>query len=345
MSDIKNIYRSTPRQIKQYICTCLEAGLVPFLQSSPGMGKSEIVKGIADEAGLEVIDLRLSTCEPTDLTGLPYFKDGIAMFMPFNIFPLENTPLPKGKNGWLLFLDEFNSAPKDVQAAAYKLVLDRMIGNHKLNANCYIVAAGNLADDKAIVNNLSTAMQSRVIHLEMQISFEDWLMDVALKQGYDSRIIAFLNMNNGKLMDFNPDHNEKTFCCPRTWSFVNKIIKNNPVDNNIIPLLAGTITSGVAIEFVQFVKVFDKLVKLEDVLNNPTSTPVPTDKALMWATVTTLMEKVDGTTFQQIATYIDRFDLSFKILFYRSLFIRQPMLHSHPAAMKALTKIAKYINY
>ena len=31
MSDIKNIYRSTPRQIKQYICTCLEAGLVPFL--------------------------------------------------------------------------------------------------------------------------------------------------------------------------------------------------------------------------------------------------------------------------------------------------------------------------
>lgn len=40
------------------------------------------------------------------------------MFMPFNIFPLENTPLPKGKNGWLLFLDEFNSAPKDVQAAA-----------------------------------------------------------------------------------------------------------------------------------------------------------------------------------------------------------------------------------
>lgn len=227
----------------------------------------------------------------------------------------------------------------------YKLVLDRMIGNHKLNTNCYIVAAGNLADDKAIVNNLSTAMQSRVIHLEMQISFEDWLMDVALKQGYDSRIIAFLNMNNGKLMDFNPDHNEKTFCCPRTWSFVNKIIKNNPVDNNIIPLLAGTITSGVAIEFVQFVKVFDKLVKLEDVLNNPTSTPVPTDKALMWATVTTLMEKVDGTTFQQIATYIDRFDLSFKILFYRSLFIRQPMLHSHPAAMKALTKIAKYINY
>ena len=52
-------------------------------------------------------------------TGLPHFtKDGKAEFMPFNIFPLENTPLPKDKDGWLLFLDEFNSATKMVQAAA-----------------------------------------------------------------------------------------------------------------------------------------------------------------------------------------------------------------------------------
>ncbi len=28
-----------------------------------------------------------------------------------------------------------------------------------------------------------------------------------------------------KLMDFDPEHEDKTFCCPRTWEFVNNIIK------------------------------------------------------------------------------------------------------------------------
>ena len=74
-----------------------------------------------------------------------------------------------------------------VQAAAYKLVLDRQVGIHNLHPYCAVVAAGNLATDKAIVNSLSTAMQSRVIHLEMQVNFDQWLQNVALKQNYDKR--------------------------------------------------------------------------------------------------------------------------------------------------------------
>ena len=96
MSNISNIYRCTPDQVKQFTITCIQASLVPFIQSSPGCGKSQIVKQIAKEYNLQLIDLRLSTCDPTDLTGLPHFtQDNKAEFMPFNIFPLENTPLPK----------------------------------------------------------------------------------------------------------------------------------------------------------------------------------------------------------------------------------------------------------
>lgn len=62
-----NLYRCTPRQAKRYILECLEAGLVPVLESSPGMGKSSIMREVAQELGLFLIDHRLSTSAPEDL--------------------------------------------------------------------------------------------------------------------------------------------------------------------------------------------------------------------------------------------------------------------------------------
>src|SRR6185437_6512290 len=113
-------YTVTPRQTRKFITRCMISGLVPFIQSSPAMGKSAIVAAVAREYGLQLIDHRLSTSAPEDLSGLPRFReDGIATFAPFDTFPTDDMPIPEGKQGWLLFLDEFNSASKMVQAAAY----------------------------------------------------------------------------------------------------------------------------------------------------------------------------------------------------------------------------------
>lgn len=217
-----DLYRVTPRTAKKFLLKCLYAGLAPFLQSSPGMGKSSIMRAIAAELNLKLIDHRLSTSAPEDMSGLPQFVDGMARFAPFaELFPVKGTPLPMnpktGKlyDGWLIFLDEFNSATKLVQAAAYKLVLDRQVGQHDLHECTMLAMAGNLSTDRALVNPLGTAMQSRVIHIEMKVDFDEWLMDVALPQKYDQRVIAYLSQHPGKLMDFRPEHQEKTFCCPR----------------------------------------------------------------------------------------------------------------------------------
>ncbi|MEY3189127.1 MAG: hypothetical protein RIT41_1662, partial [Bacteroidota bacterium] len=102
------------------------------------------------------------------------------------------------------------------------------------------------ATDRAIVNNLSTAMQSRLIHFVMEVSFTEWLEDVAIKDNYDSRLIAFLSMYPKYLMDFRPDHQEKTFCCPRTWEFMNKLIMDEEIVDEDAPLFAGTIKENLA---------------------------------------------------------------------------------------------------
>ena len=158
--------RVTPRKLTWLVALTLEAGLVPFISGSPGIGKSAIVKQLAKAGNLKLIDHRLSTSAPEDLSGLPHFVNGQAHFAPFaGLFPIEGmTEIPEGYDGFLLFLDEFNSADRDVQKSAYKLVLDRMVGQYKLHPSVRIVCAGNLITDRAIVTELSTAMQSRMIH-------------------------------------------------------------------------------------------------------------------------------------------------------------------------------------
>lgn len=343
MSD--GIYTVTPRKARELIVDIMSAGLVPYVHGSPGSGKSAIMRSIADEYNLQLIDHRLSTSEPTDLGGLPRFNNGYAEFVPFKgIFPTEDVEPKKGKDGFMLFLDEFNAMPRSVQAAAFKLVLDRMVGQHHLHPQTVITAAGNLSTDRGITNPITTPMQSRLVHLELEVSFDEWLQDVALPQRYDSRIIAFLSQYPSKLMDFRPDHNEKTFSSPRTWSFMNQLIKDKPVLDSKAAMYAGTITSGVAMEFIQYCKIFLDLVTVDQVVVNPNSAPVPTDPSLCWATVSHLMEKVDVDNFGAICTYIDRFDVSFRILFFRSVMVvHGSKLVEHPAFKSSVISISKYL--
>lgn len=105
-------------QAKSLIETTLKSNLVPFLVGSPGVGKSAIIKDIANKYSLKVIDIRLSQCDPVDLNGFPNLEGKKATYRPMDIFPLESDSIPDGYAGWLLFLDEFNSAPMSVQASA-----------------------------------------------------------------------------------------------------------------------------------------------------------------------------------------------------------------------------------
>ena len=96
---MQDAYTVTTRAMPQVLATLIEAGLVPFITSSPGMGKSAIVAQLAEAGNLKLIDHRLSTSEPTDFTGLPGFVDGYAVMHPFReIFPLADQELPAGCN-------------------------------------------------------------------------------------------------------------------------------------------------------------------------------------------------------------------------------------------------------
>lgn len=318
----------TPKEIYEEIAACTQAGLVPNIIGSPGTSKSSIVHKFAKDYGLKLIDLRLGQLLPEDLHGLPTKgANGKGEFLPFDMFPLEGDPIPKGYQGWAIFFDEITSALKPTQAAAYKIILDKMVGNRRLHPNVVMIAAGNKSTDKAVVNQMSTALQSRLINYEMEPSVSDFT-EHGIQAGFDQRILAFVNEVPSRLMRFDPSKAgmERNFPCPRTYEFLSRLIKDKEIVDKNLGRISGCIGQGTAVEFLTFVKLYGKLPKLADILANPMATPVPAEASAKYATTFMLVEQANELNIQPILEYMKKFGLDQQVVFSRSVHAKNPTL-------------------
>ena len=306
----------TPSKLRSLLIPVLDAGLVPMIHGSPGTGKSDLVRSIAKEFKLWVIDFRLSQADPTDMAGFPTINKERTRcyYTPPIDFPLAEDEIPEGYNGWLLFFDEMNTAPPSVQAASYKIILDRMVGQNHLHKAVAMLAAGNLSTDKAITNRMSTAMQSRLIHYEMAIKQKDWIK-WAYNNDIDHRIISFISFKPGILQDFNPNHNDYTFPCPRTWEFTSKIIKPfAEVSADMLITLTGTIGPGAAREFFTFCQIYKTLPTLQAIAANPTGLAVPEEPATKFALSGMLGNGLNESNAENLMKYVTRMPVEFQIM-------------------------------
>lgn len=323
---------------------CFHAKRVPNLISSPGVGKSSLIKAIAEKMEYLVVDVRLSTIDPTELNGFPYiWEDGagesgrkVASYVPMDMFPVKGKELPinpKTGNpykGWVLFLDEFNAGTLLVQAAAYKLVLDRMVGMYELDDRCVMATAGNLTTDKAIVNRLSTATQSRVVHLPIQVCNDTWHF-WADAHGIDFRVRAFLKRFPALLHDFNPNHTDLTFACPRTWEFMSDIFKKyDPIPMKKLPLMAGTVGIGAAREYHAFTRVFKKLPTMEEINRDPEGVKFDREPSIEYALTGLIGHNMRASNLQSCLKFMSRLGADHQVVALRQAIARNYDLLKSP---------------
>jgi len=259
--------------------------------------------------------------------GFPKLDGDIARYVPMDTFPTENTAIPKGYNGFLLALDEFNSASLSVQAASYKIILDKMVGQYKLHPKTAIICAGNLGTNGAIVNRLSTAMQSRLIHLELSTDIELWT-EWASKNNLDHRVVSYVHSRPENLHKFDPKHNDKTFACPRTWEFVARIIAqtNNTPLTEFTPLLAGTIGEGVAREFIAYSETINKLPSLDDLKRNPEGARLDEEPSMLYAVSHMIAAHTTINNLDTLMKYINRMPVEFQTITLQNILRRDDSL-------------------
>ena len=262
-----------------------------MLWGAPGVGKSQAIRQVATKIENEtklkcvVTDVRLLLFNPIDLRGIPTANADktLAIWLKPQIFQMDTSKNIVN----ILFLDELSAAPQSVQAAAYQITLDRIIGEHKLPDNCIVIAAGNRVTDKSVAFKMPRALANRLCHLEIESNFDSWLR-WAVSAGISPKVTGFLSFRHNYLIENESTTDDLAFPTPRSWEMVSKLLKLSGDDvKSIYSLICGCIGSGVASEFSSWTKIFDQLPSMKDIFEGRCST-VPRSTDALYALVSSM---------------------------------------------------------
>lgn len=327
----------------------------PFLWGPAGVGKSEAVIQLADtlkrQTGREpvITDVRLLLFSPVDLRGVPVAdaeKKFCNWLMP-KIFEM-NSDIDYIN---LLFLDELSAAPQSVQAAAYQICLDRRIGEHKLPDNCIVIAAGNRTTDQSVSYKMPKALCNRLMHFNIETNYKAW-HKWAIANDIDSRIIGYLAFDNSKLC-VEPESGDMAYPTPRSWSFVNNLLKT--VDDDVEKLhllISACVGVDAALEFESWVKMFKDLPNVDEVIKGRCTRYPTTHDALMAFSASILTairsnrQRITAEELENVCAYVKKFPTDFAMSLYSDLNAMEDIrlkLMKCPSCREWLAKNKKYI--
>lgn len=247
-----------------------------MLWGTRGVGKSSVVKQVAEATSVPLIDLRLTTIEPVDLRGALFADDSLKQTV---WFPPEFLPGSEQAAG-ILFLDELTAADQRLQTSAYSLILDRRVGSYKLPDGWMIIAAGNAAFHGAVSYDMGTALADRLFHFHVQ-SVIDAFLDYALEQNFAPEVMAFLQVRPDKLDDTNQQlaQDHLTGASPRGWEDVSRVLSSKLDEQQKQLFIQSRIGAANAAEFLAAIRDIQAgtnvVALLEAASGDPTSALLP----------------------------------------------------------------------
>lgn len=255
-----------------------------MLWGPPGVGKSQMIAQVAEKHNVQVIDIRLSQMEPTDLRGIPFRTDDKVEWAIPALLP---DVARHGKSG-ILFLDEITSAAPTVSAAAYQLILDRRLGEYQVPDGWAIFAAGNRQGDRGVTYTMPAPLANRFSHFEVDTHLDDWVA-WAYAHELDERVIAFLRFRPELLFDFDPAHNPVAFPSPRSWEFAHRGLQkfgDNP--ELLLGALQACVGPAAGIELKAFVDNLDNMPDIDAIVRGE-DVNVPKEIDLQYAVAASLV--------------------------------------------------------
>ncbi len=217
-----------------------------MLWGTRGVGKSSIVHQVAQDRGVPLVDLRLTTIEPVDIRGAIYADDAQRKTV---WFPPEFLPTDDQPEG-VLFLDELTAADQRLQISAYSLILDRRVGHYRLPDGWLVVAAGNAAYHGAVSYDMGTALADRMFHFNVQTAIGAFL-DYAIANDFAPEVMAYLKIRPHKLDDTQAQlaNDHLIGASPRGWEDVSNVVKSHLPDEAKRTFIQGRLGAANAADF------------------------------------------------------------------------------------------------
>lgn len=319
---MKNI---TPIPLLKELQVNAKAKIPSMIWGPPGVGKSQIVYGLARLMNATVFEVRANLFDPVDVRGgLKVVEQANGTYKTCYGVP-EDYPGHDHEGLVILLIDELTTAPKATQNALLQLLTDDKIGTYRLPKNVIKIACGNRAKDRAAVQEMPTPVKTRFAHYELAANIDDWCA-WAVSANIDPSITGFLRYRPNLLHKI--DAAENASPTPRTWEMLNKKL---PFMADPFYGAASLIGDGPAGEYVAYKTILQDLPDLDELEKEPTKTKVPEDVSLLYAIAGAIASRVKVSNFASLMKYVQRMPAEFQVVTIRDMLSKEHRLSTEQA--------------
>ncbi len=306
-----------PSVLKQFLVSALRHKRKVLIKGPPGGGKSDLVEQAAEEAQYDLLISHPAVSDPTDYKGMPAIaKNGAeAHFLPFG----DLNEMIRAERPLAVFVDDIGQAPHSVQAALMQLLLARRVNGHKISDHVVFVGATNDTSHRAGVQSILEPVKSRwdtIVELETDI--DDWCL-WAYRNNVPAEVIAFIRFRPNLLHAFEPTRDLVNTPSPRTVAAVGKWVADGICANADMAMhvITGAAGKAFAAEFLGFLRVYQQLPTIDQIMLDPQGAPVPRDPSACYAVTAALVKRFNAANARKIFTYSSRLHPEFEMVLVR----------------------------
>lgn len=283
-----------------------------YLEGPSGIGKTELVKQVAQEAGIGFVSYSMTHHNRQSAVGLPAIVDKelggeaykATQYTMSEIVEAVWEAKRRGSDEGILFTDEVNCVSETLTAAMLQFLQNKTFGPHQIPEGWVIMAAGNPPEHNRSVKAFDVATLDRLRVIHMKPDRDDWLA-YAAERGMHPLVIQYVR-----------EHPQEFYCCQnqkgtmqiataRGWEDLSNILKAHERKGFAVDeaMVGGFIQNEtIAVSFLNYYRTVKKLVPVEELraILNGTVSKKTVDKISeydfpkRWAVVVNLYSMLQG---------------------------------------------------
>ena len=224
-----------------------EAQRPVFLMGPPGIGKTAIMKQVADELGVGLVSYSMTHHTRQSALGLPtivhksYGGEDYAVSeytMSEIISSVYDMIEEGGVREGILFLDEINCVSETLTPTMLQFLQYKTFGRHKVPDGWIVVTAGNPTEYNRSAREFDIVTWDRLKRIDIEPDYQAW-KEYALKRGVHASILTYLDAKKENFYKVESTVEGKRFITARGWVDLSDMIQlyelnNIPVDKLLI---------------------------------------------------------------------------------------------------------------
>ena len=296
-----------------------------LLQGEPGIGKSSLLKDIADGLGYDYAYIDVPNMDLGDIA-MPVIdhETKTTRYYPNARFKIhEDKPL-------VIMLDEFTKGADPVKNMLHPMLekANPRLGDISLHEDNIVFLTGNLTTD-GVGDSLKAHSRNRLVPVTIQKpTAEEWL-DWAMPKGIEAEVCAWVHQYPHVLASYtdpaqadnpyiyNPRKTANAFVSPRSLETASNIVRTRK-DNDpdaVIAALSGAIGEAGARDMQAYIEFADQLPTWEATIKDPKHTKVPTSPGACAIVIFGAISRIQKDTIGPFMEYLDRFEAEWQAVF------------------------------